>query len=285
MDISSIKIGERARKDMGDLRALAHSIARHGLLHPVVVKSDGTLVAGHRRIEAVKLIGWTEIPATVIDVADLLSAERDENTERKDFTRSEAVAIASMIEEQERPAALARMRAGKPYGKVTEGPVCVADIAAEAVGMSRPTYQRAKEVIDAGRAEPEKFGDLTVKMDETGNVGGALRELRRRRAGKPEEGRRGFRKDTTAPFVITKQRHREVANKSKQRMIDALSQITGLCRGLSELDVAAALAVCDAEEITTWTNKTQELAAILRKFAHSLRGTNGNKESPALQAA
>ena len=49
MDISSIQIGNRVRKDMGDLQALADSIAEVGLLHPVVVNTRNELVAGERR--------------------------------------------------------------------------------------------------------------------------------------------------------------------------------------------------------------------------------------------
>ena len=98
LKLDEIEVGERVRRDMGDLEGLAESIERVGLLHPVVVKSDGTLVVGHRRIEAARLLGWSEIPTTIIDVADLLSAERDENEIRKDFTVSERVAIAQAVE-------------------------------------------------------------------------------------------------------------------------------------------------------------------------------------------
>jgi ParB family chromosome partitioning protein len=42
--IDEILIGDRVRKDMGDIESLAESMKRHGLLHPVVVKTDGTLV-------------------------------------------------------------------------------------------------------------------------------------------------------------------------------------------------------------------------------------------------
>jgi ParB family transcriptional regulator, chromosome partitioning protein len=81
MPIGTIRVGERVRKDMGDLASLAASMGQHGLLHPVVIKSDRTLVAGHRRLEAARLLEWQDIPVTVIDVDDLLSAERDENAD------------------------------------------------------------------------------------------------------------------------------------------------------------------------------------------------------------
>ncbi len=97
--LSSIVIGDRVRKDLGDIGSLAESIRRHGLLHPIVVKTDMTLVTGRRRIEAARLLGWEKIPATRIDVEDLLSAEHDENSERKNFTPTEGAEIKRLITE------------------------------------------------------------------------------------------------------------------------------------------------------------------------------------------
>jgi ParB family chromosome partitioning protein len=64
MNIDQIQIGFRYRKDLGDLRSLADSIGEVGLLHPVVVTLEGRLIAGQRRLEACKSLGWTEIPVT-----------------------------------------------------------------------------------------------------------------------------------------------------------------------------------------------------------------------------
>jgi ParB family chromosome partitioning protein len=65
MPIASIKIGERIRKDMGDIDALAESIADLGLLNPITVAPDGKLLAGERRLEACKKLGWDTVPVTV----------------------------------------------------------------------------------------------------------------------------------------------------------------------------------------------------------------------------
>ena len=46
--ISEIIIGERCRKEMGDLVALANSIESVGLMHPVVVDSANNLIAGEQ---------------------------------------------------------------------------------------------------------------------------------------------------------------------------------------------------------------------------------------------
>src|SRR6516225_7565316 len=44
----TIRVGERHRKDMGDLDALASSVAQEGLLQPIGVTEDNTLVFGER---------------------------------------------------------------------------------------------------------------------------------------------------------------------------------------------------------------------------------------------
>ncbi len=66
--IDAIRIGDRLRKDLQDLKPLVESIQAIGLLHPVVIDSDRNLIAGHRRLEACKSLGWDEVPATVVDL-------------------------------------------------------------------------------------------------------------------------------------------------------------------------------------------------------------------------
>lgn len=287
MKIDEIVVGDRVRKDMGDLASLATSIERHGLLHPVVVKNDGTLIAGHRRIEAARQLGWSDIPVTVIEVEDLLSAERDENEERKDFTPSEAVAIGRLIEEQHlAKVAATRAEVGRKAVAIREakkngidsvnqlvdalGPT--RETAAKAVGMGSQKYDMAKRVVAAAESDPVKFGDLPAKMDETGNVYGTHRELERRRNGEPEaEGKRGFRKDKDAPFELKTKRHREVAEGAKERMVRSLSIVTGHCRGIGELDVPMVLAVCTKEELDEWIGKAREAGRTFFKLAGKLK--------------
>lgn len=92
--ISEIKIGERDRADLGDLRELAESIRKVGMLHPIVITGDWRLVAGGRRLAAARdVLGWTEVPVTIVDIhtaRDVLQAEWDENTCRKPLTPVEA---------------------------------------------------------------------------------------------------------------------------------------------------------------------------------------------------
>jgi len=90
--LDAITIGDRFRKDLGDMDALVASIESVGLLHPIVVMADDashvTLVAGERRLRACERLGWERIPVRMLPAGvDLLRAERDENEVREPFTR------------------------------------------------------------------------------------------------------------------------------------------------------------------------------------------------------
>ena len=176
MLISQIEIGERHRKDAGDIAALAQSIADVGLLQPVVVRTDNRLVAGARRIAAFQQLGRTEIPVIVATNLDqavrLLRAERDENTCRKNFSISESVRHGESLEELERFLAKERQRErtgnqpGAKSGKLPDLPP-VRDAVGDAVGMSGKTYEKAREVLHAAETDPWKFGKLAEAMDRT----------------------------------------------------------------------------------------------------------------------
>src|SRR5258706_16376445 len=116
--LANIRVGPRHRRDLGDIESLAASMASEvGLLQPVVVRPDGRLIAGERRLHAAKLLGWTEIPVNVVDLDAVVKGEFAENTERKDFTLSEAVAIKRVLEPLEKAAAKERQAAGLKQGK------------------------------------------------------------------------------------------------------------------------------------------------------------------------
>lgn len=95
--VASIVVGNRHRTDLGDLTALAESIARDGLLQPLTITIDGVLVCGARRLAAIKLLGWRTVSVWVRSgisgrLGHLL-AEQDDNVLHKDLTRTEATAL------------------------------------------------------------------------------------------------------------------------------------------------------------------------------------------------
>ena len=90
--ISEITISPGRREvQSGDVKELADSIAEVGLINPIMVDQSHTLIAGLHRLEAMKMLGRTEIECTVSDLAGLQAelAEIDENFIRKDLSDAE----------------------------------------------------------------------------------------------------------------------------------------------------------------------------------------------------
>ena len=95
--VASIHVGHRFRSDLGDLEELVASIQLMGLLQPITISPDGTLICGVRRYAAVVELGWKTVSVWVrsgisTDLERLL-AEQHENTMRKSLTPTEAARL------------------------------------------------------------------------------------------------------------------------------------------------------------------------------------------------
>jgi len=87
--IGEIQIKEGRRSlDATHVGELAKSIRELGLLNPVTIDRENNLVAGLHRMEAAKVLGWTEIECTVSSLGGLQAelAEIDENIVRSDLS-------------------------------------------------------------------------------------------------------------------------------------------------------------------------------------------------------
>ncbi len=163
-----IRIGERHRKDMGDLEVLAASIATEGLLQPVGITEENLLVFGERRLRAVRdVLKQATIAARIVRVSSILAGEYAENEIRKDFTPSERVAIGKAIEAEigSRQGQRTDQELVGNCAQVTTG-VKTREIAAAKAGFDSPrTYERAKKVVEKAVDEvlaQMDSGDLSI---------------------------------------------------------------------------------------------------------------------------
>ncbi|SIS75534.1 nucleoid occlusion protein [Alicyclobacillus vulcanalis] len=94
----------RAIFQQESIEELAKTIHTHGVIQPVVVRKKGDvyeLIAGERRLRAVRYLGWPTIPAIVRDLNDAqtASAALIENLQREGLTPiEEAVAYQQLME-------------------------------------------------------------------------------------------------------------------------------------------------------------------------------------------
>lgn len=80
---------KRQRRELTNIEELAESIKRVGLIHPIVIQKSGELRVGERRFNAVKSLGWDNIPVQFIEDMDeheLQIVELEENIRREDLS-------------------------------------------------------------------------------------------------------------------------------------------------------------------------------------------------------
>ena len=111
--IEDIKKKKRVRRDLGDLTALKDSMHRYGLMNPITLNSNYELVAGERRLEAAKSLGWERINANILDsnVDNIrqLEMELEENNQRKEFTDEELMEGYKRLEKLKNPPLIMRI--------------------------------------------------------------------------------------------------------------------------------------------------------------------------------
>jgi len=118
--ISSIIVGDRARKEMGDLDAIESSMQSRGLISPLAVKRTGDgkfiLLAGERRYLVLERNKAETIPVRIfpeeINPLEMKSIELAENFYRKDFEYWESDNLLKEIHELNQSI----------YGKSASGP-------------------------------------------------------------------------------------------------------------------------------------------------------------------
>jgi ParB family chromosome partitioning protein len=132
--------------DPDELQQLADSIAAHGVLQPVVVVEAGdgyTLVAGERRLRAVKMLKLATLPALVrsANEQEQLELALVENIQRSDLNAlDEARAYRHLIDE---------------FGLTQER-------VAERVGRSRPAVANSLRILETAPLVQSAVGESTV---------------------------------------------------------------------------------------------------------------------------
>jgi ParB family chromosome partitioning protein len=91
---------------MGDIASLADSMKRFGQISPILLTKSNVLIAGGRRIEAARFLGWRTINAVIAEIPENLTQleyEAEENFQRRDFTPEETAEATRLIYRQRNP--------------------------------------------------------------------------------------------------------------------------------------------------------------------------------------
>lgn len=91
INIDEIKVKNPYLRTNTDIDSLVKSIKNIGLIHPLTINEKNELLAGARRYEALKELGYTEVPVTIAKKNDLEQEliSIDENLVRKPLNKLE----------------------------------------------------------------------------------------------------------------------------------------------------------------------------------------------------
>ena len=211
--ISEIIVDDRIRKKTGNIKELVDDIKENGQIQPITVRVDGggshRLVAGFRRLTAMKALGMQQIEAYVISEADeekLLQMEISENEVRESFTRSERMEYIRRLEEIERKKSKSGQNSDQQYKRPQE-------YVAQTVGISRDTIAREKQIIEhKEEIDPEDFKDWDEGKLSTNKVFIALKE-KLRKTEEALDGRRNHLEHTVEVLQKDKEALKEERDK------------------------------------------------------------------------
>ncbi|MGP1416054.1 MAG: ParB N-terminal domain-containing protein [Treponema sp.] len=106
VDINSIKVKRRIREKTVSIQPLVESIQKYGLLEPIIIDQNNRLIAGFRRLQACKQLGFKTILVNVVSVEDaetFLLLELEENTCRFQFSEEELTKAKKQLEKIRHP--------------------------------------------------------------------------------------------------------------------------------------------------------------------------------------
>lgn len=244
--VGEIKIGFTHRRDLGDLKALAESIEKEGLLQAIGVTPDLELVFGKRRFFACKdILHWTEIPCRIVDVSSLLTGQYVENEMRKDFTPSERDSIRRALE----------LEAGTRQGQRTD----LMATASQRDGASGPQVVQEKAASGSNGKPASVVADGTLQA----RPGETTRDLTARLA--------GFSNTTEARRV------RKIMDQGAAELIQAVDE-KKLC-----ISVAAAIAdLPKPEQVRVLAAGKEAIGAVLGFRPRRTKDSKGQREVAAV---
>lgn len=241
---------DNPRKDLGDLGELSDSIKKNGIyqnltvvplkskLKPNLQLNGYTVIIGHRRLEAAKIAGLTEVPCVIADMTEQeqLATMLLENMQRSDLTVYEQAKCFQQLM--------------MDFGST------VSDIA-EKTGFSETTVRRRVKLLEldemAFKVSEERGATLSdyIKLEEIKDV--ALRNEVLASIGT---------KDFGWKYQNALQREKSAAN--KQAWIDLVSQIAVEVDS-SERANKSQIALFNRTSTLNEANRAQVLAAHAKK--------------------
>ena len=231
--VSDIKLSSGYLRLETDVTSLKNSIENVGLIHPVTVNQDDELLAGARRFQAVRDLGWDEIPVQVVErdvlVQELISI--DENLVRAPLKKLELERL---------------LNRGREIYETLNPTASRVDLSAEDLSPEEKEAQKERE-----EAEEDSFAAVTSEklgLSKSVIKGAIKRDALASDAVKQARGQGELNATTTNEIIRLDKETQEkilplVANKTSKetRRIVAAAKKDGLAAAIEESEKAVPL--------------------------------------------
>lgn len=184
--IDAIDTNGNVRHSIEHVKELAASIREVGLIQPIVVKQaeDGySLVAGHRRLAAVAELGWTEIPAYVIESDAAVKLQQlTENVQRDNLTGLEEAQALFELKEEGHTNKQIEAATGIKSKQITKRRKLATLTPAQFAAVENRELDEQLELAELA-SKPDVLDDVMVLLDHAPNtrIGWAVQQAERQR--------------------------------------------------------------------------------------------------------
>jgi hypothetical protein len=263
INIEAVRIRRgTVRENLGDVDALAKSIAERGLIQPIVIDQRSFLLSGRRRLEAVRRLGMRTIPVVVVDnlkdASEVMAAQLAEPTERKSMVPSEQVTAARALDHLFPKRVYVPKGEGKPLSERRAIHNANRDLAAAAVGLGRSSLYYAGRIVEEAESGDEVALVSLKEMDASGLIRPIYHAMKDRKTRPPgESGHRVRMVRSTKPM--------------EQRLVEVAAQLRGLTSGLDSL-TEDDLTDVDAEARRRLETELRASSTRVNRFRRLLKG-------------
>ncbi|MDP6556934.1 MAG: ParB/RepB/Spo0J family partition protein [Pirellulaceae bacterium] len=158
-----------------EIKLLAADMDANGLLQPVEITKDGTIICGHGRVRAAKLLGWETIHCIIRDDLEEegeTAIERrmiDDNLNRRQLDPLQVARCCRRVKELERQVGPGELSCGAK--------VDLRDRIGKRLGMSGRNLDRYLRVLDTPPAVQRAVSEGRLPLAMAGKVAGMKDEL------------------------------------------------------------------------------------------------------------
>jgi hypothetical protein len=276
--------------DAASAAKLAADIRANGLLNSIVLH-EGQIVDGRNRLLACREAGveprfveWSAAYTGDMSIARWIWSS---NVERRHMSTDQIaaveVAMRAYEKQQEahkrqtegqkrggetagrgRPKANSSvLNSAQSYAAASDEPQAPGRVCEQIATEAGLTVHKVRQALEVQKADPALLREVAHGIV-------SLREAQKRAKAQTEV------PPQEAPSKPPSKRQQMFENAAKDKLIEILSHVRGLCSGLSRIDPNAIRNCCTPDEIETWAGIAREQARLLRQFSLSLTKAKGS---------